>query len=85
MTVVEQEKMLGEKAQLIDELHHDLEAAQSALKVKDTEVKEATDKLEECLQKLRESRDKIKENGNGQSLVVSILPPHLSRLVLVSV
>jgi len=66
MTVVEQEKVLSEKVQIIDDLHHDLDAAQTTLKHKDTEVTDLKDKLDESLQKLRECRDKLKENENGR-------------------
>jgi len=65
MTIMEQEKVMNEKVQIIDELRRDLDAAQSTLKLKDTEVTDMKEKLEECMQKLRESRDKIKENENG--------------------
>jgi len=66
MTVVEQEKVLSEKVQIIDDLHHDLDAVQTTLKHKDAEITDLKDKLEESLQKLRECRDKLKENENGR-------------------
>jgi len=65
MTIVEQEKVLNEKVEMIDELRRDLDAAESASKAKDAELKDSKEKMEECFQRLRESRDKLKENENG--------------------
>jgi len=65
MTIVEQEKVVNEKVQIIEDLRRDLENVQATSKAKDAEVKDAKERLDECLQKLRESRDKMKENENG--------------------
>jgi len=66
MTIVEQEKVLNEKVQMIDELRRDLDTVESTSKSKDVELKDTKDKMEECLQRLRESRDKLKENENSR-------------------
>ena len=66
MTIVEQEKVLNEKVQMIDELRRDLDTVESTSKAKDVELKDTKDKMQECLQRLRESRDKLKENENSR-------------------
>jgi len=66
MTVMEQEKLMNEKVQMIAELQRDLDLTRTTLKETEAEATEAKDKLEESRQKLREARDKIKDNENGQ-------------------
>ena len=61
---------MTEKLQKLDELKHEVEAAQTAVKSKDNEIQELKDKLEEFIQKLRESRDKIQKSEEGMATIV---------------
>ena len=68
MTIVEQEKMVNEKAQKNEQLQHEFDAAQSVIAQKEKELAETKEKLAEAIEKLHQCRDKLKENEKCQCL-----------------